>query len=321
MERIGKGLAIILSLVLAGGLAFSILQERNENREIQRKAAQLEKELSPLELERNRLQQELATLKNEYKEELKGDGSFVLLFTDLSESIYTEIFPKMKNYGFTGILTISHVQYPGQEGCLSTEQFKSLMDAGWFCCLKWEEDAEQKEWLRDSREMVRVVGTAEPKAVYFPEKTYSSDLDSFFTKEKFTAAVHHGEGDFPLVATEAGEGLWHPGAIAWNQPGAEQMLEEAALQGGNIVFTVGSDSEQEQYTEEAFANMLWQVKKYCDEEGMLVCSLSEALEYRREVGEEDHAAEEGYKEQRRSLEEEIEGLEEEMERITGEYMR
>lgn len=321
MQRIGKVAAIILSLVLAAGLGFSIWKERQENQEVQRKAARLEKELSPLEVEKNRLQQELAALKSDYKEELKGDGSFVLLFTDLSETIYTEIFPKMKNYGFTGILTISPVQYPGQEGCLSTEQFKSLLDAGWACCLKWEEDAKPEEWLSDSRETVRVVGIAEPETVYFPEKTYSSDLDSFFVKEGFTAAVHHGEGDLPLVTSEAEDGLWHPGAMAWSQSGAEQMLEEAALRGGNLVFTVGSDSEQEQYEEEAFANMLWRVKNYCDEEGMRVYGLLEAMEYRREVGEGDSEAEKGYKEKRRSLEEEIAGLEEEMERITGEYMR
>ena len=70
MERIGKAAAIILSLILAVGLGFSIWKERQENREILRKAAELERELGPLEVERNRLQQELISLKKEHKDAL-----------------------------------------------------------------------------------------------------------------------------------------------------------------------------------------------------------------------------------------------------------
>jgi len=321
MERIGKAAAIILSLILAVGLGFSIWKERQENREILRKAAELEKELGPLEVERNRLQQELISLKKDHKDALEGDGSIVLLFTDLSEAVYTDIFPKMKGYGFTGMLAVSALQYPGQEGCMSTEQFQSLLNAGWSCCLKWDADAEPREWFKSCEEIIRITGIGEPNAVYFPADAYDSGKDSFLAGKGFGIAVHHGEEGLSLIASEAEEGLWHSGAMGWNQSGAEPMLEEAAVQGGNLVFTVGSDSQNEQYAEEAFANMLWQVNEFHKNEGLRVCSLSEAREYRKEVGEAGNQEEEGYREQRRELEAEIQELEEEMERITGAYMR
>ena len=54
----------------------------------------------------------------------------ILTFDDAWEDNYTVAFPIMKKYGFTGVLYIPYT-YIGAEGCLTADQLKEMVAAGW----------------------------------------------------------------------------------------------------------------------------------------------------------------------------------------------
>lgn len=321
MNRILKIAAIVLSLLLAGSLTFSIWQEKQTEKGNKEKSVALEKELRPLEVERNRLRQELDTLKTEHKNRSKGAGSVVLLFTDLSENIYTEIFPQMKESGFAGMMAVSPGQIPGKSGCLSREQFKELIDAGWTYCLRWEEDLEPEGWLEACRAAMQELEIDEPGAVYFPADTYSSDMGRFLKKENFSIAVHHGEEEMPVVTADVTSGMWYPGAAAWNQQKASKALAEAISQGGGLVFTVGSDTESEQYEAETFSGMLRSLWEHCKKDELVVTDLMSAREYYEGLKNEQKDLRIEYQKTEADLEEQIEELGRDIDAVTGKYIK
>ena len=100
---IWKGIAIAAVLIGAGCLAFFIWTENRAERKRQETSDAMEQELRPLEVERHKLRQELDKIQTKYKRESQGTGNLVLLFTNLDEQIYTEIFPQMEECGFKGV--------------------------------------------------------------------------------------------------------------------------------------------------------------------------------------------------------------------------
>jgi len=127
--RILKTAAIMVTAVLAALLAFFFWTENEEKKEIQAAYEAMQNEIRPLELEIYGLQQELNGIKEEDDRETRGMGSIVLLFTDLSEGIYTDAYPQMTKYGFKGVLALGEEQAPGEAGCLNEQQFQELEDA------------------------------------------------------------------------------------------------------------------------------------------------------------------------------------------------
>lgn len=321
MKQTVKIVAVIISVILAGLIVFLLVREKQTEKEIQRKAVELEKDLRPIEVERNKLRQELDSLRDEKVKNIQGTGSAVLLFIDLSETIYTEIFPQMREAGFTGVLAVSEKQFPGQKGCLSQEQFRELTAAGWKCCVRWEDGMETGEWLASFRMTAQETGIDEPKAAYFPMNTYKSEWEKILVKEGFFIAVQYDEEYKPLTVSEAGEGLWYPDVISWRDEDVLQALEEAVSKRKNIVFTIGADSEKEQYEKEDFARALKQLQEYCGKERLKVMDLDSAREYHKGIEEENAKLREEYEGRDMELTEQIEGLEEEIDRITEEYLK
>lgn len=321
MRRVLKVLAVVMIVFLAGFLIFLICQEKWTQREREISYEEMEKELRPLELEKTRLRQEMSNLGKKHDEESQGAGSLVLLFTNVDEQIYTDIYPKMESYGFIGTLVLSEDSFPGQEGCLTGDQFKELTEAGWKCAVRWNENVEPEEWLIQCRELAEKAEIVLPKIVYFPDGVYDESKDEFLTRRGFTVAVHHGEKNLPIILSEAGEGLWHPGAMGWVQSGANARLSEATTQGGNLVFTIGSDFEAEQYEEGQFINMLSLADGYCQDGNLMVTDLTGARKYRQELADGQESRDEDYAEQESQLQEQMDELDREMDTITRKYIK
>ena len=61
---------------------------------------------------------------------MSGAGTATVLFTDLDERIYTDIYPTMEEDGFVGMLAVSSAYLPDGEGRLTSEQIRELLEAG-----------------------------------------------------------------------------------------------------------------------------------------------------------------------------------------------
>lgn len=322
-DGFGKGwiskAVIVVTILLAGALAAFLWFESRAAQERKTANLEMEQELRPLELEKHRLQQKLNDLKSEYSREARGIGSLVLLFTNLDEQIYTDIYPITETFGCTGVVTLSASCFPGGEGCMSQEQFRELMDAGWECCLKWEEDRDAKDWVSDCERLAREAGVTRPKVVYFPGDTYDDERDEFLIKEGFLTATYHGEGEASLLTLEVGGDIWHPGAMGWNQRGASKMMDEAIEQRRNMVFTIGTDFPKEEYEKDSFIAMLEKADIYREAGDLNIMTLSEARDYRQGLDEGREGLTEDYNGRRTELEEQIEELEKEIDAITEKY--
>ena len=317
--RIWKVLAVGATVLFAGVLAVFLWFDNRAAQERQMANMEMEQELRPLELEKHRLQQELNDIKNEFSQETRRTGSLVLLFTNLDEQIYTDIYPIMEAFGYTGVVTLSEECFPGGGGCMSREQFRELMDAGWECCLKWEEEQDVKDWASACGRLARGAGVARPKAVYFPGDTYDSEKDELLIGEEVQTAIYHGAGETSLLASEIGGDIWHPGAMGWEQRGASKMLDEAVEQKGNLVFTIGTDFPEEEYEKDSFISMLEKADIFCEDGNLKVMTLSEARDYRQGLDEGRENLTEAYDGERAELEARIEELERQMDDITEKY--
>lgn len=312
----------MVTAVLAALLAFFFWTENEEKKEIQAAYEAMQNEIRPLELEIYGLQQELNGIKEEDDRETRGMGSIVLLFTDLSEGIYTDAYPQMTKYGFKGVLALGEEQAPGEAGCLNEQQFQELLAAGWECCLKWEMGMNEKKWPAYSRRLVRRAKIESPKSVYFQKEAYDGGQDDFLAEQHFSVAIHHGEGDIPLIIAEAEEELWHFGAMAWNGNDSLSMLEETMEQRGNLIFTIGSDSPEEEYQKDVCEAMLERIHEYCETNDIQVMTLSGAAEYREMLEEKQNGTMETETGRKRAeLEEQIEELNHEIDDITEKYRK
>ena len=320
-KRPGFRIALIAAaVVLAGGLVFFFWMEERRSQERQAAYVEMERELRPLEQDAYQLKRELDELKAEHKDEAQGMGSVVILFSNLDETIYKEIYPQMKNYGLTGVLTLSEQNFPGQKGCLSMEEFQELISAGWDCSLRWEgSSADPEEWLETMEGKTESAGIPLPETIYFPAETYDDEMDRFLAEQGFLAAVHHGEKGGSLITTASSDGLWHTGAVMWNQSSGRVILGEVISEKGNLVFTVGSDGKEEQYEEAAYKNMLSLIRQYSEADSLKAVGLLEAREYRQQL--EELKTDSGYEKQKKELEEQIQDLDREIEAITDKYMK
>lgn len=320
--KLGWKISIITAVVVLTGLLFFFFwQDVRAEKEKQAQAEAMEKELRSVEVEKRRLQQELDDIDRTYEEKSQGTASLVILFTDLDERIYTDIFPGMSTYGFIGMLAISEEHFPGQTGCISWEHFQELTSAGWKCCFRWDPTADEEEWLTSCRQLAREAQIGMPKTVYFPENTYNGTQDDFLEEQNFTVVVHHGEGNLPLIISGKEKGLWHPGAVAWNRDGVVSLLSDVTSQKGNLVFTVGSDSQAEEYEENGYTYMLQILNKYCGAGELMVTDLQEAMEYRRnlEAGQTD--LEKEHVDQGTELEQQIRELDKKIDEIIEKYTK
>ena len=281
----------------------------------------MEKELRPLDLERRKLGRKLDDLNKQFVKKSQGMASLALVFTDLSEIIYTDIFPLMKDYGFVGVLVLSEESFLGQPDCLNQEQFKELMSSGWKCMLKWDKGADPKEWLISSGKLAREFEVARPKAVYFEQEAYDSEIDSFLIRQNFSVAVHHGEENQSLISLESDNSFRHLGAIGWRDSRVGEVLYDAVAQKGDLIFTVGSGSDLEKYKNEAYADMLEWIYTYCESGELMVTDPISVLEYRRGLEANRENLKKEYEEKESELKKQIEALDKEIDEITEKYVR
>lgn len=320
MNRGLKITAIIVSIILAGILFFFFWQDKQQAAKQRAGYEAMKDELRPLESEKRELTLQLDNLDKVHEWKLQGIASLVFLITDMNELIYTDIFPWMNEYGFTGVMVLSEESFPGRKGCISKEQFEELMDAGWKCCLQWEPEMELQAWMISSRQLARRAGIERPGEVYFPKNTYSSELDSQMVRQKFSVVVHHGEEGLPLVISEGGRGIWHPGAVEWNQEEASSKLSEAIAQKGSLVYTINLALLSEQYRDNIDDNPFSEIEGHCRMGELMVTDLSGAMEYYRDLENGHENIEKTYEEDKTQLEQQIEELGTEIDEIMEKYM-
>lgn len=278
MDTALKRILCILIIILAACLIVMFWQEETSRKAQQERSEQLERRLNPLSVELERLEQQLYQLKKDYTIKMAGSGTVTILFTDLDERIYTEIYPVMKTRGFTGLLALSDACAPDGEGRMSTAQVQELLANGWSCCLTWKL-GDSFQSIEEYEKMLSNLGVSTVHTVYFEKGAYGSDEDAELHEAGYTSVIHHGEENLPLVVTYDGETLWRPGAVGIKGKDPKYRLENAVEDKANIVFTVGFEKTDELYDSQTFLSMLNYLGEYREDSQIMVVTPQEAMDY------------------------------------------
>ena len=226
------------------------------------------------------LEQQLEQVEREYQVKINGKGTLTLLCMEMTEDIYTTIYPQMKEYGYIAMLAVSEDAFPGAEGCMEKKQVEELLEAGWCLCLYWAWETELEEWLKDMRQSLETLKLELPEQIYFERETYRAEYDELLAEYGLKVVVHHQEDGLQALATQTEEGIWHIGAWGWNQTNARNSMEQAVEEGAGLVFTIGA---KYYYDEDQFPKMLTVLAEHEDAESLYVTDVTSAYAYRGEA--------------------------------------
>ena len=124
-------LLVLVLALLAGGFYYVRRVDAQDQSQIRNLYAEVE----PLQQEKEALEKQRAALVEEYDILLRDPSTVQLLFRELEEEIFTEVYPIMRDRGIKGVLGLSLRQFPGQYKKLSMNQFNRLTMDGHLPCL------------------------------------------------------------------------------------------------------------------------------------------------------------------------------------------
>lgn len=311
IKRVLQVVCSLLVLVLVGVLVWELQNEKKAEEEYTNKYV----ESLPLREQKKELAQKLAQVEREYQVKIKGKGTLTLLGMDLTEDIYTVIYPRLEEKGYIAMLAVSLEALPGREGCMNTTQLNKLLEEGWCLCLHWNGEKELESWLMAMQKELEEQGLKMPGQIYFERETYDTKYDELLSEYGLEAVVHHQEEGLPALITKTEEGIWHIGAWGWNQTNARKSMEKALVDGAGLVFTIGA---KYYYDEEQFDSMLTVLSEYEAAERLYVTDVAAAYSYRGETEAAREVLQKELETQKKELEAKIEALNKQMLEIFGE---
>ena len=132
-----KAFALLLVIAILGaGVYYMREMEQDDSRNLK----ELYSEVEPLQRQREALVAERDSLEVDYALQMRDVGTIQLLFKELSEDIYTEVYPLMRDRGIVGVLGVTSKEYPGLQKKLKIDQFNRLLMDGWGSCLIYEKN-------------------------------------------------------------------------------------------------------------------------------------------------------------------------------------
>lgn len=296
LAKVFLAVALLLMVVL---FVWLIVEQKQEKAKIYEEEKNEQEQIT----QRVRLENEIDQI-----EEGKPAGKAMaeIVFPDPDKRVYTDIYPKMQEKEYVGVLALSADYAWGEDQTLSEKQIKELEKAGWGVCFYWKADTDIDKydaWVKETDK----AGMDPESVVYFENASYQPDILSSLSDRGTEAVIHHGESQ-PLVVTEFSEEIVGLGAVGIQSQQPKAYLETAVHRAGNIAFTVGYTLPEELYGENVFDSMLSILKNYEESEKLIVTTPSSALEYQRKLLEEQEKWQEENRERIEELEKEIEKL-------------
>ena len=315
-----KKIAIGVILVLLVAFGFFYMKIQKEDRMQQQAYEKWVEERRPLTVKKVNYSNLLTKLEQEYENYTTPKGTTHILFTELHEDVYQVCYPLMKEYGYTGTLILSSVQLPGQENCMSMQQFEELLDAGWRTCIQWDEAFSGEQAWNSFRSELEAMDIQVGEQIYFPRETYSEELDERISDMGFVIVIcEYTDTESPLQS-EYEEGLWHIGAMGAMTSQPKYWLREAIANKANVVYTVGFNLEYEKYNAKSFQGMLNAFDQYEASGDLFVDDLFFAREhyYSRLAGVSPEY-EEKYQKEKQGLEQQIADIDAQLKEIDEKY--
>lgn len=150
LKKIGT---FLLAAALVVGLVFVYLSQKNNQRDNAQQLKSANIAIQELEAERDTLTAQLEELEAETGDESTevqeveqaAAPQAVFCLNTVTEQTYTEVYPALHEKGITGILILRNGQLPGDNYCLTVEQFLEMIDDGWSFGISLQKDADRTD--------------------------------------------------------------------------------------------------------------------------------------------------------------------------------
>lgn len=264
-----KIIAMVLAVVL---LAVGALLLLNTERRDQARMRELYAQIEPLQRQRDTLAQERDNLEKDFALKMRDPATVQLLFRELDEQLFSDVYPLMRDRGITGVLGLSGDSFPGStRRGISDDQYNRLLMDGWSGCYIYTSQSSVynlSDWL-DTIE-TRTVNHGIPKAtaIYFANDNYQSEFDELLIAHGITTVITAAPDGRSATVTDVSGPLWFTGAMPWNYTGVTSDTDLLArTERANLTFTISFSNLWDAYEEASFIATLdnWESMQVIDD--------------------------------------------------------
>lgn len=277
----GRKICLIISAVAAVVLLCLIIVYQNSFIEKSRELEEMNERVMELQQEQIRLSSERSALMKDYEIEVVGNGTLQIVFTAPTSDVYDTAYLAFQEYSnISGVIAINESLLPDREGMMTAFAAQEMASVGWNFCYYVSEaelskygadDAAVLEYLSSINHKAEEMGLTVEPAVYFKDGEYRSEYVNALKAAGMKVVIHHQEdASLELIATEESDGMWFVGGVGWRSSGAPNNMNIAANSGGSLVFTIGNNSETEEYLDTSFHAMLKKIEAYIREGSLTV---------------------------------------------------
>lgn len=283
--RIISLVCTILAVVGIVVLAFGYKDYSSDQGEISAVYAELSAKLSKLESEKRDVQSKILRLEESVAESSDSVATLNIIFTDMSEVIYTEILPVMKEYGFKGTLAVSAKELPGKNGLLTERQIGELVGDGWDVIPRYIE-GDGVIGIGASSEWIARHGYDAKATVMIDEDKLTPEVEKAIAQAGYTSIlVKLGDGTDGVVVNDITDGAWRPKAVGYLSQDRRGILTDAVQAKGHVAFVVGFDKDNtsDLYGAKVLSSMLGYLGSLCDNGELECLGIYDAMVYRTDA--------------------------------------
>ncbi len=278
-------LCLVIGLIFGAASLFSYLNEKD--RISAEKQAEYENLLALLTDKVHSLEAEVRNVDNSVIN-MQGGSYLSLIFTELDERIFTELYPVMSTetdedgstvpaeYEIEGTLALSEKEFPDMDGKITMEQLDILIDNGWSTVLYYDGEGELSAFLGTMQDKLASAGMDMPRTLVFAHGIFNTEYEPVMLEYGVDIAVHNGELNMKFIEQNepSDDSVWHPGYLGWVHDKSDNMAGTIADEFGVAALTVDFSEEYGNNTsyvnsEMRFAKMISVFRNY-EEKGELV---------------------------------------------------
>lgn len=278
-----KIIAIILCIVLGGGIYYAYKTYTASEAQKAAQLRQISAQIPPLEEKINELTAQRDEVSDKLESQIETSLTTEFLFLECPTTLYTEAFQAMKEADLSGIIGLSYTEFFKNAGKINYSMYTEMMNNGWSSCIVWDGETDLSVYITQIQNNLSIHGIAPLTAVYFPDKTYSTEYDPVLEELGITVVIHHGEEELPISPVGADEGLWHIGSEFGTYNNVVGGADDNVKAGGNRVYTVSFSGFDDKFNLANFRNMLKQLKVYFENGTMRVVDLESAYTIQRDA--------------------------------------
>lgn len=314
MQKI-KIFAVIVTVILAVLLAAALTANHNAEKEELQNAEKLEKMITPLNIKLGELDSERQALDDLYEKKINGMGTVGLVYINADDAVYDIAYQQMSEYGYSGVIALSDISFPGDEGCITAEQFDEMLAAGWKWCVTFPAESETPEADIDML-LARALDTGleNSNMIYFPDESYTPEYDEWLSAHGFDIVLHQ-EGNVDSESEEA----WYADVVDWRSKLRRQYLAAASDNYASIVYEVTLRPDYIDTDTRFHSSLLSTMNEYCEDEKIRFLTPDEAKKYRLEVEAGQDAASKELQSKRDEIDAKIEAVHAEIDEICRKF--